>query len=178
MKPVHWAALTAALLGASCAGPAAETGSGAPMASAASHQETPAQATAIAKTTEPRNLPGARAAAPSPPRITSAALMGLADNALARLLGAPGFKRIDDPAALWQYRGAGCILDVFLYADGPVYRVAHIEFRRAGAGAVPMEGRDGEKCFSGLFPGVEGPGVEGPGVEGSGVKGPGAKGKG
>jgi len=142
------------------------------MAPAASHQETPAKATAIAKTTEPRNLPGAAAAAaaapPSPPRITSAALMGLADNALARLLGAPGFKRIDDPAALWQYRGAGCILDVFLYADGPVYRVAHIEFRRPGAGAAPMEARDGEKCFSGLFPGVKGPGVKGPGIKGKG----------
>lgn len=168
MKPVHWAALAAAFLGASCAGPAAETGSGAPMASAASHQETPAKATAIAKTTEPRNLPAAVAAVPSPPRITSAALMGLADNALARLLGAPGFKRIDDPAALWRYRGAGCILNVFLYADGPVYRVAHIEFRRAGAGAVPMEARDGEKCFSGLFPGVKGPGVKGP--QGEGMK--------
>ncbi|MEE8214536.1 MAG: hypothetical protein V3R79_08110, partial [Alphaproteobacteria bacterium] len=98
------------------------------------------------------------APAPPPPRITSAALMGLADNALARLLGAPGFKRIDDPAALWQYRGPRCILDVFLYADGPVYRVAHLEFRRAGTGGGPMEGRDAEKCFSGLLPGAKGKG--------------------
>ncbi len=126
-------------------------------------------ATAKAKTTEPRDRPGAGAAslapaetavapAPPPPRITSAALMGLADNALARLLGAPGFKRIDDPAALWQYRGPRCILDVFLYADGPVYRVAHLEFRRAGTGGGPMEGRDAEKCFSGLLPGAKGKG--------------------
>ena len=126
-------------------------------------------ATAKAKTTEPRNRPGpgtpprppaktAAAPAPPPPRITSAALMGLADNALARLLGAPGFKRIDDPAALWQYRGPRCILDVFLYADGPVYRVAHLEFRRAGTGGGPMEGRDAEKCFSGLLPGAKGKG--------------------
>ena len=126
-------------------------------------------ATAKAKTTEPRNRPEAGAAsrapagtavapAPPPPRITSAALMGLADNALARLLGAPGFKRIDDPAALWQYRGPRCILDVFLYADGPVYRVAHLEFRRAGTGGGPMEGRDAEKCFSGLLPGAKGKG--------------------
>ncbi len=84
--------------------------------------------------------------------------MGLAGNALARLLGTPGFMRIDDPAALWQYRGTGCILDVFLYADGPVYRVAHLEFRRAEAGGGPMEGRDAEKCFSGLFPGAKGKG--------------------
>ncbi|MEE8084345.1 MAG: hypothetical protein V3T46_03920 [Alphaproteobacteria bacterium] len=168
-KTVHWAAVTAALLGASCAGPPAETGSGAPKPATASLQETEALATAKAKTTEPRDRPGAGAAsrapaetavapAPPPPRITSAALMGLADNALARLLGAPGFKRIDDPAALWQYRGPRCILDVFLYADGPVYRVAHLEFRRAGTGGGPMEGRDAEKCFSGLLPGAKGKG--------------------
>jgi hypothetical protein len=168
-KPIHWAAVTAALLGASCAGPPAETVSGAPKPATASLQETEALATAKAKTTEPRDRPGAGAAsrapaetavapAPPPPRITSAALMGLADNALARLLGAPGFKRIDDPAALWQYRGPRCILDVFLYADGPVYRVAHLEFRRAGTGGGPMEGRDAEKCFSGLFPGAKGKG--------------------
>lgn len=84
--------------------------------------------------------------------------MGLADNALAGLMGTPGFKRVDDPAALWQYRGAGCILDVFLYADGPIYRVAHLEFRQAGAGGESMEGRAAERCFSGLLPGAKGKG--------------------
>jgi len=84
--------------------------------------------------------------------------MGLADKALAQLMGAPGFKRIDDPAALWQYRGASCILDVFLYADGPIYRVAHLEFRPAGTGAGPMEGSAVENCFSGLIPETKGKG--------------------
>jgi hypothetical protein len=81
--------------------------------------------------------------------------MGLADSALARLMGAPEFKRIDNPAALWQYRGTNCILDVFLYADGPVYRVTHLEFRQAGAGNGPMDGRAAKICFSGLRPGAK-----------------------
>lgn len=84
--------------------------------------------------------------------------MGLADKALARLMGRPRFKRIDDPAALWQYRGTGCILDVFLYADGPVYRVTHYEFREAGAGGQPLAGKAAEVCFSGLLPETAGKG--------------------
>jgi hypothetical protein len=84
--------------------------------------------------------------------------MGIADSALAQLMGAPGFKRIDDPAALWQYRGTSCILDVFLYADGPVYRVTHLEFRPAGAGGGTMDDRAAKICFSGLLPGAKGKG--------------------
>jgi len=154
-KPVHWAAVAAALISASCAGPPTETGPGAPKPSASNLQEV--------ATTAPRKRPQ-QGAVPAPPisppraRITSAALMGLADNALAQIMGAPGFKRVDDPAALWQYRGASCILDVFLYADGPVYRVAHLEFRQAGAGGGPMDGKAAENCFSGLFPGAGGKG--------------------
>ncbi|MCH9021050.1 MAG: hypothetical protein IIA73_11890, partial [Proteobacteria bacterium] len=30
-------------------------------------------------------------------------------------LGAPGFVREDADARVWQYRGAGCVLDAFLY---------------------------------------------------------------
>ncbi len=83
--------------------------------------------------------------------------MGLAHEELARVMGVPGFKRVDDPAALWQYRGARCILDVYLYADGPVYRVAHLEFRRSGkeiSRSASMKGKDAERCFSTLIPGT------------------------
>ncbi len=97
---------------------------------------------------------------PQPPRIKARALMGLAHHELARVMGVPGFKRIDDPAALWQYRGARCILDVYLYADGPVYRVTHLEFRRGGTAGkgipsgVPLKSREAEQCFSTLVPGT------------------------
>ena len=94
---------------------------------------------------------------PRPPPIKAAALMGLAHQELARVMGVPGFKRVDDPAALWQYRGARCILDVYLYADGPVYRVTHLEFRRNGKGiptGASINGKDAERCFSTLVPGT------------------------
>ena len=94
---------------------------------------------------------------PQPPRIKARALMGLAHQELARVMGAPGFKRVDDPAALWQYRGARCILDVYLYADGPVYRVTHLEFRRNSkniAEGGSMKGKDAERCFTTLVPGT------------------------
>ncbi len=118
---------------------------------------TTALAPAAVKPAEPRVQPSPKAAPaastpPPAPRIKSAALMGLAENALGRIMGVPAFKRIDDPAALWQYRGTNCILDVFLYADGPVYRVTHMEFRQAGGGNRPVEGQAAEHCFSGLLP--------------------------
>lgn len=56
-------------------------------------------------------------------------LTGLTNDQLSRLMGAPHFRRVDDPAALWQYRTDGCLLDLYLRADGPVYRVMHFEFR-------------------------------------------------
>lgn len=95
---------------------------------------------------------------PQPPRIKVAALMGLAHQELTRVMGVPGFKRVEDPAALWQYRGARCILDVYLYADGPVYRVTHLEFRRKDkgiSGGTSMKGKDAERCFSSLVPGTK-----------------------
>lgn len=159
-----------ALISASCAAPPTETGPGPQAPSATDLQKNTAKAPAAVKATAPPSPPASDVASratpaparppapPPPPRITSAELMGLADNALTRLLGAPGFQRIDDPAALWQYRGTGCILDVFLYADGPVYRVAHLEFRRAGPDNGPLEGRDTDKCISGLIPESKGKG--------------------
>jgi hypothetical protein len=44
-------------------------------------------------------------------------LKGLTPVQLKTILGTPGFRRRDEPAEIWQYRGQGCILDVFLY-DG------------------------------------------------------------
>ncbi len=160
-KSIHWAVVAAALVVAACAGPSqdisAELKSRAPTAPPSKTLGAAALAPAAVKPTKPRNQPNPKAAAaasapPPAPRIKSAALMGLAENALGRFMGVPAFTRIDDPAALWQYRGISCILDVFLYADGPVYRVTHLEFRPAGGGNGPMEEKAAENCFSGLLP--------------------------
>jgi hypothetical protein len=97
---------------------------------------------------------------PDAPRaaIKPAGLMNMAHQELSRVMGVPKFKRIDDPAALWQYRGKRCILDIFLYADGPVYRVSHLQFRRTGTTgkgiprSVPLKSKEAEQCFSTLVP--------------------------
>ena len=60
-------------------------------------------------------------------------LLGLDAEALRALLGKPGFVRRDDPARMWRYRHAGCVLDLFLYAETgapvPSARVRHVEAR-------------------------------------------------
>lgn len=71
--------------------------------------------------------PPAALAKPAIPQPT--VLSGLTRDQVSRLMGAPHFRRVDDPAALWQYRTKGCVLDLYLRADGPVYRVVHFEFR-------------------------------------------------
>ena len=57
---------------------------------------------------------------------------------LARL-GPPDFTRRDPPAELWQYRGATCVLDLFLYPDAGSMKVSHTQTRgRHGAEAVGL----------------------------------------
>lgn len=79
-------------------------------------------------------------------------LKGMTDFELVDLLGEPSFRRIDKPATLLQYRGDGCILDLFLYADGPVSRVTHYDFRPdPAAGPVPDTTVPVRHCFSSLI---------------------------
>lgn len=77
------------------------------------------------------------------PAITEPArLIGLKAAEIADLLGAPGFRRKDNPAEIWQYRTQSCFLDVFLYADkagGELYSVAHVEVRPRRAEPVTTQ---------------------------------------
>ena len=73
-------------------------------------------------------------------------LIGMDRDGVAGLLGPPAFRRSDDPALVWQYRSAACILDVFLYREGPAYAVAHFEVR--GLSVVEV---DQGACFHGLL---------------------------
>lgn len=63
-------------------------------------------------------------------------LLGLDQPALRSLLGKPGFVRRDDPARMWRYRHASCVLDLFLYSTPSEsvssFRVRHIEVRSGG----------------------------------------------
>ncbi|MDA1088827.1 MAG: hypothetical protein O3A85_00720 [Proteobacteria bacterium] len=80
---------------------------------------------------------------PSPSRLS-----GLDRDQVTGLLGAPGFKRLDEPALIWQYRSAICALDIFLYRGeiGDIYTVRHFEARSRGIATVSEK-----DCFVGLL---------------------------
>lgn len=84
---------------------------------------------------------------PAPPSPRPGILKGLADNEVTRLIGLPAFRRTDDPGAIWQYRDGSCLLDLYLHADGPVYRVVHFEFRPRQR---VNETIDATRCFARL----------------------------
>ena len=52
-------------------------------------------------------------------------LKGLTPLQVKEVLGKPGFQRRDAPAEIWQYRGRGCTLDLFIYDLGNGQKVDH-----------------------------------------------------
>ncbi len=74
-------------------------------------------------------LSGCQATPPPPDPVRSASILGLDSGAVRKLLGEPGLIRREEPAEVWQYRTASCVLDVVLYdqASGP--RVVYTEAR-------------------------------------------------
>jgi hypothetical protein len=95
--------------------------------------ETPGAATAPTAPSRTASLPpGMRLPIDSPK-----ALVGKSDAEVSSLLGKPAFTRTDGPAQVWQYSGASCALDVFMYQSSGAYKVEYSELRRLGAvGAV------------------------------------------
>ncbi len=76
-------------------------------------------------------------------------LMGLAPEALGRLLGPPSLLRTETPAEVWQYRAADCVLDIFLYAEEEKpdrSRVTYYEIRAADS--APSGAR---ACFADII---------------------------
>jgi hypothetical protein len=59
-------------------------------------------------------------------------LVGMDSAEVQGLLGEPALQRRETPAQYWRYSYAGCILDLFLYAEQPsgVLRVAYYEIRQ------------------------------------------------
>jgi hypothetical protein len=70
---------------------------------------------------------------------------GLKSKDLVALLGEPSLRRRDPPAELWQYRGTGCVLELYLYRDGDAYRVVRAETRGRS-----LAGDDG--CTAAMLP--------------------------
>jgi hypothetical protein len=71
-------------------------------------------------------------------RLTAAELL--------RLLGEPDFRRQEPPAEVWQYRGADCVLDLFLYKSADGYRVAYADTRNRGLIRVSQS-----RCYDDLI---------------------------
>ena len=96
----------------------------------------------------PENAPVSLAVAGSRPPAGAEfkQLAGLSGTELRRLLGVPDFRRHEAPAEIWQYRGADCVLSLFLYRNGGQYRVAYAEILdRETARVSPSS------CYDGLL---------------------------
>jgi hypothetical protein len=73
---------------------------------------------AVAACQSSASLENKRASAqPAAPILSGdpAAFIGLGDADLSRALGEPRQVRKDEPAEIWQYSGADCVVDFYLY---------------------------------------------------------------
>ena len=76
--------------------------------------------------------------------------IGLGDAELSRTLGQPKQVRRDEPAEIWQYSGADCVVDFYLYAaDTGGLAVAYMEARNQAAEATPAD-----RCVKSLMQSV------------------------
>lgn len=87
--------------------------------------------------------PASKASAqPAAPILSDdpSSFIGLGDAELSRALGQPKQVRKDDPAEIWQYSGADCVVDFYLYAgDAGGLAVAYMEARNQAAEATPAD---------------------------------------
>ena len=79
-----------------------------------------------------------------------ASFIGLGDADLSRTLGQPKQVRKDEPAEVWQYSGADCVVDFYLYAaDAGGLAVAYMEARNQAAESTPAD-----RCVKSLMQSV------------------------
>ncbi len=127
------AAMFAALALGACQAPpqpGPETASGAQPAAPRAPATQPQQVPAV-PAPEPEPKQPETAALPPEPKIDDdpARIMGLDGTGLTGLLGEPELVRREPPAEIWQYRGASCVFDVFLYEEAGRHRVTYLEAR-------------------------------------------------
>ena len=102
--------------------------------------------------TDPSSDPSSRAKAqPAAPILSAdpAAFIGLGDADLSRALGKPKQVRRDAPAEIWQYSGADCVVDFYLYDGARGLTVAYLEARDQSAAATPTD-----RCVNSLLQSV------------------------
>jgi len=78
-------------------------------------------------------------------KMDGADLIGLGEPAVRQALGQPKRVRREADAQVWQYAGAGCVVDVFLYGGSRGPAVVHVEAR-------DLKGRrsDAGRCLDSL----------------------------
>lgn len=95
--------------------------------------------------------PASRKAQPAAPILSAdpSAFIGLGDDELSRALGEPKQVRKDAPAEIWQYSGADCVVDFYLYEGEAGLQVAYLEARDPAADATPAD-----RCVKSLLQSV------------------------
>jgi hypothetical protein len=78
-----------------------------------------------------------------------ASFIGLGDADLSRALGQPKQVRKDAPAEIWQYSGADCVVDFYLYQGESGLAVAYMEARDRAAESTPAD-----RCVKSLLQSV------------------------
>lgn len=107
---------------------------------------------------ESASLPPAESPVRPPlPKIAIGELPGMSEAQIVALFGRPQFRRTETPAEIWQYRGAACVLHVFLYRKGTALLVRHAEARPRDVGSdgaavagAPVNGAAAEDCLGQL----------------------------
>ncbi|WP_119303798.1 hypothetical protein [Dongia deserti] len=79
----------------------------------------------------------------------TASFIGLGGADLSRTLGQPKLVRKDAPAEIWQYSGADCVVDFYLYAGATGLAVAYMEARNQVAESTPAD-----RCVKSLLQSV------------------------
>lgn len=94
---------------------------------------------------------GSESAQPAAPILSNdpSSFIGLGDAELSRALGRPKQVRKDEPAEIWQYSGADCVVDFYLYAGEAGLAVAYMEARNQAAEATPAD-----RCVKSLMQSV------------------------
>lgn len=82
------------------------------------------------------------------------AFIGLSHDELANALGTPQMVRKEAPAEVWQYGGADCVVDFYLYDTDGQLRVAYVEARDMRAASAPTD-----RCVTSLLQWVSVPGI-------------------
>lgn len=149
-------ALLAALPLGACVGVPVEPATPAATDSAATSADETASDTATATDTSSSSTVSTAAASvavpkvPREPIVPLAKFPGLSDGQVTGMLGQPQFRRQDASVELWQYRGDGCVLHIFLYREKDGLRVRHAEMRPRTTPAAALNATAADACLTKL----------------------------